>query len=507
MQVLTAVNTESRLLIYAPTGKDGRLLAGVLEGAQMMCHVCLRFDETLDEMGKGAGALIVADEALTNGFLKAIRPHLDNQPTWSDFPFLVLRQTAPDTPEMRNRYNKLGNVTLLDRPVRSVTLVSAAKSVLRARKRQYEMREIDRRKDEFLAMLAHELRNPLAPISAASELLSVPTLDRDRIQQTSEIISRQVRHMTGLINDLLDVSRVSRGLVTLDQGIQDAWQIVASAIEQVRPLMDARQHHLTVQNAPVTASIFGDQKRLVQIVANILNNAAKYTPPGGHIALSVKVDNTSVTYTIEDDGIGMEPPVLNRVFEMFAQGERNSDRNQGGLGIGLAIVRSLVSLHGGSVTAHSEGLGKGSTFILTLPRTTDLPASIQSTLPQLPPVPSSHRILVVDDNVDAAVTLGTILEIAGYEVVIEHSAKAALDRVVNDPPSACLLDIGLPDMEGTRLAQQLRHQPGTASSLMIAITGYGQNSDRQKSLHAGFDHHLVKPVDLTQLLNILSSLK
>jgi signal transduction histidine kinase/CheY-like chemotaxis protein len=497
---------ESRLLIYAPTGKDGRLLAGVLERAQMDCYVCTRFDEAFEEMGKGAGAIILADEALTVEFLKVVRPFLDNQPTWSDFPFLVLRQTAPDTPDMRSRYLKLGNVTLLDRPVRSVTLVSAATSVLRARKRQYEMREIDRRKDEFLAMLAHELRNPLAPISAASELLSVPTLDRERIQQTSEIISRQVRHMTGLIDDLLDVSRVSRGLVTLDQGIQDAWQIVASAVEQVRPIMDSRQHHLSVRDAPVAASIFGDQKRLVQIIANILNNAAKYTPSGGDISLSVEVDDASVIFTVEDNGIGMEPSVLNRVFDMFAQGERNSDRTQGGLGIGLAIVKSLVSLHGGSVAAHSAGLGRGSTFTLTLPRVAHQNMPARTPLPELPPVQSSPRVLVVDDNVDAATTLGTILEIAGYEVSIEHSARAALDRVATESPKACLLDIGLPDMDGISLARQLRNRPDTASSLMIAITGYGQNSDRQKSLHAGFDHHLVKPVDLPQLLKILSSL-
>ncbi|MGM8228971.1 hybrid sensor histidine kinase/response regulator [Cellvibrio sp. ARAG 10.3] len=500
------MSAEKRLLIYAPTGKDGRLLAGVLERAQMACHVCPQANDVFEEMAKGAGAVILADEALSIEFLKTIRRLLDNQPSWSDFPFLVLRQTAPDTPEMRSRYVKLGNVTLLDRPVRSVTLVSAATSALRARARQYEMREIDRRKDEFLAMLAHELRNPLAPISAASRLLSIPTLDREKIKHTSDIISRQVRHMTGLIDDLLDVSRVSRGLVRLDQGIQDAWQIVASAVEQVRPLMDARQHQLTVRDSPVSASIFGDQKRLVQIIANILNNAAKYTPVGGHIALTVDVDDANVVFTVRDDGIGMEPEVLERVFNMFAQGERSSDRTQGGLGIGLAIVKSLVHLHSGKITAHSDGLGTGSTFTLTLPRVADQHRAVENTLPEVQSASASHSILIVDDNVDAAVTLGNILEISGYDVSIEHSAKAALERVADTAPSVCLLDIGLPDMDGINLARQLRNRPNTASSLMIAITGYGQNSDRQKSLHAGFDHHLVKPVDLPQLLSILSSL-
>lgn len=498
---------ENRLLIYAPTGKDGRLLAGVLERARMTCHVCKHINETFEEINKDVGALIVADEALTIEFLKRIRPFLENQPSWSDFPFLVLRQTAPDTPEMRSRYALLGNITLLDRPVSMVTLVSAATSALRARTRQYEMREIDRRKDEFLAMLAHELRNPLAPISAASELLRVPTLDRKKIQQTSEIISRQVRHMTGLIDDLLDVSRVSRGLVTLEEGVQDAWQIVASAVEQVRPLIDARQHQLTVLDLPLNASIYGDQKRLVQIIANILNNAAKYTPPEGQISLGVLVDDTNVIFSVTDNGIGMEPGVLSHVFDMFVQAERSSDRAQGGLGIGLAIVKSLVNLHGGQVAAQSNGLGKGSTFTITLPRVTDAPTPIQMVYSELESVTTPQHIMIVDDNVDAAVTLGTILEMAGYKITIVHSGKAALDHVCIDAPQVCLLDIGLPDMDGIALAKHLRHQAATKNALMIAITGYGQESDREKSLHAGFDHHLVKPVDLQQLLKILSALQ
>jgi signal transduction histidine kinase/CheY-like chemotaxis protein len=496
---------ENRLLIHAPTGKDGRLISGVLERAGIECHICARYSEVADELIKGAGALILADEALTIDFLKSIRPFLDSQKSWSDFPFLVLRQTGRDTPEMRSRYFMLGNITLLERPVRSVTLVSAAISALRARKRQYEMREIDDRKDEFLAMLAHELRNPLAPISAASNLLRIPMLDREKIQHTSEIISRQVQHMSELIDDLLDVSRVSRGLITLNATTQDARQIVASAVEQVRPLMDSRRHQLTVRNSPVQASVIGDQKRLVQIIANILNNAAKYTAENGHIILTVTVDNSSVIFTIQDDGIGMETDVIERVFDMFAQGERSSDRSQGGLGIGLAIVKSLVNLHGGSVTASSPGLGHGSIFTITLPRTNlDTPTLIS--LPESKPAQTSHRLLIVDDNVDAANTLGTFLEFSGYSVQIAHSAEAALDRAATEAPMACLLDIGLPDMDGSDLARHLRKRPETASSLMIAITGYGQDRDRQKSKDAGFDHHLVKPVDLPQLLKILSAL-
>ncbi len=498
------MNMENRLLVYAPTGKDGRLLCQVLQRAQMTCEVCSSVNETIDEMYKGVGAVIIADEALSIDFLKRVRVFLDSQPNWSDLPFLVLREMAPDTPEMRSRYILLGNITLLDRPVRSVTLVSAAISALRARTRQYEMREIDRRKDEFLAMLAHELRNPLAPISAASELLREPNLAPEKVRHTSEIISRQVRHMTGLIDDLLDVSRVSRGQVTLDQDVHDVWQIVSSAVEQVKPLMDSRRHTLTLPRTPVVAAVYGDQKRLVQIIANILNNAAKYTPIGGYISLEIFLDADEVRFLVKDDGIGMEPNVLNRMFEMFAQGERNSDRSQGGLGIGLAIVKSLVNLHGGSVTAHSDGLGKGSEFTVTLPRSTAVPTARPTHFSEVKAEQITKNILIVDDNTDAAATLGHVLEISGHTVAIEHNGKAALHRLVDFSPDICLLDIGLPDMDGTSLAQQLRLHPATAKSLLIAITGYGQDSDREKSLNAGFDHHLVKPVDLHQLLRILS---
>ncbi|HSC68143.1 MAG TPA: ATP-binding protein [Cellvibrio sp.] len=500
------MTVENRLLIHTPTGKDGRLVAGVLEQAGIECFICVRPSDVIHELQRGAGALILADEALSNDFLKALRPFLDNQSSWSDFPFLVLRHTGHDTPDMRTRYFMLGNITLLERPVRSVTLVSAAISAIRARKRQYEMREIDNRKDEFLAMLAHELRNPLAPISAASNLLRIPTLDRKKIQSASEIISRQVQHMTELIDDLLDVSRVSRGLVTLDATIQDARQIVISAIEQVRPLMDARRHQLTIHNAPVPAPVVGDQKRLVQIIANVLNNAAKYTALEGHISLTLEVDQAKVIFTIQDDGIGMEEDVIARVFEMFAQSERSPDRSQGGLGLGLAIVKSLVNLHGGTVTAQSPGLDKGSIFTITLPRASELPPPAETPMPELKPVSSPQKLLIVDDNIDAAVTLGAFLEIAGYSVIVEHSAEAALQRIKTDAPKACLLDIGLPDMDGNELARRLRQCPESASSLMIAITGYGQENDRQKSRDAGFDHHLVKPVDLPGLLKILATL-
>ena len=408
---------------------------------------------------------------------------------------------------MRSIYAKLGNVTLLERPVQSVTLVSAATSALRGRRRQYEMRDIDRRKDEFLAMLAHELRNPLAPIGAASDLLRFVHLDPARMQQTSEIIARQVKHMSSLIDDLLDASRVSRGLVKLQRSQVDARQLVTNAVEQVRPLVDARRHRLTLQTPPEAAMIHGDQKRLIQVITNLLNNAAKYSPEGGNILLTMDVELDRVTIRVADDGIGMAQGVISHVFEMFTQAERTSDRSQGGLGIGLALVKSLVELHDGTVAASSAGIGKGSQFTVSLPRVEaqeahDKPGkTVRATAPA-----KSRRMLVVDDNVDAAHMLAMLLEATGHKTMVEHTAKSALERARRDLPEVCLLDIGLPDLDGNDLARQLRAQPETERCILIAITGYGQEQDRRRTAESGFDYHLVKPVNMEQLLDLLSGL-
>jgi len=312
--------------------------------------------------------------------------------------------------------------------------------------------------------------------------------------------------MTGLIDDLLDVSRVSRGLVTLDTSVLDARQIVTDAVEQVRPLIDSRQHRLTLRTSSEAAFVKGDKKRMIQILSNILNNAAKYTPKGGAIELSMVVSDCELIFTVIDNGIGIESHVINHIFEMFAQAERTSDRTQGGLGIGLALVKSLVHLHGGTVIAHSAGVGKGAQFTLTFPRSYESPEMQPPSKLNVQSSDKGIRILVVDDNVDAAEMLSTFLDLVGYKVKVAHSAKAALEVAREQVPHACLLDIGLPDMDGNELARRLRERPETSSIVLVAITGYGQDADRQKTFEAGFDHHLVKPVDTDKLLNTLSAL-
>lgn len=376
------------------------------------------------------------------------------------------------------------------------------------RKAEDELREADRRKDEFLAMLAHELRNPLAPISAAAQVLKLVLPEHARVSQTSEIISRQVDHMTRLVDDLLDVSRVTRGLVTLEHDVLDIRQIVDDAAEQVRPLIRARGQSMELRLPPESAFVTGDHKRLVQVFANILNNAAKYTPEDGHILLSMEVSEDRVSVSVSDNGIGIDPKMLLRVFDLFTQAERSADRSQGGLGLGLALVKKLAELHGGSVVAHSEGIGTGATFTIHLPQAhaPDMKRLALAGGMPVPRAPKSLRLMVVDDNHDAAQSLAIFLQAAGHQVAVEYGPYPVLDRASTESHDVYLLDIGLPGMDGNELARRIRSMPRHAQSVFIAITGYGHEYDRKSAAEAGFDHYFVKPADPTKLAALLAEI-
>ena len=375
--------------------------------------------------------------------------------------------------------------------------------------RLYEtLQEQHRRKDEFLAMLAHELRNPLAPIRAAADLLAIANLGDDRIRKTSAVISRQVQHMSSLVDDLLDISRVTRGLIELEGKTLDIKRVVADAVEQVRPLVEARNHELTVISAADSAYVVGDHIRLVQVLANILNNAVKYTPPGGRIVVRTEATHSEVILSVEDNGVGVPLDLQPYVFDLFSQAARSSDRTQGGLGIGLALVKSLITLHGGRVTCRSGGTGTGSGFTVALPRVdpNQSTAALEDTRDARGAAARRLRILIVDDNVDAAEMLAMLLEAGGHEVLVENDGLQGLERARRDKPAVCILDIGLPDMDGNELARRLRQHPDTASALLIAATGYGGVHDRESTFSAGFDHHLVKPIDSSALLDLLAPL-
>ena len=369
--------------------------------------------------------------------------------------------------------------------------------------------DADRRKDEFLAMLAHELRNPLAPISMAAQILKLGPVSEQRLQQTCQIIDRQINHMTSLLDDLLDVSRVTGGRVTLAQDMHDMRSIVRDAVEQARPAISARKHHLSVALSNTPVHVCGDGTRLVQIITNLLNNAGKYTPQGGEISLTLEVADDHVDVLVRDNGIGISADLLPHVFDLFTQGERSPDRSQGGLGLGLALAKSLVERHGGTLRASSAGAGQGSQFIVRLPRAKgmviadDAPCELNA----LEHAGAGLEVLIVDDNADAAHTLSLYLEAVGHKVRVAFDGIGALKIVGQSTPQVLLLDIGLPDIDGHDLARSLRALPQTARAIFIALTGYGQPEDRERSRQAGFDHHLTTPVDPAELARVLARLK
>jgi PAS domain S-box-containing protein len=380
-----------------------------------------------------------------------------------------------------------------------VGLIGASVDITERKRMVQALEQGDRRKDEFLAMLAHELRNPLAPIGTAAQLLRMAPGDATTVGKAADIIARQVEHMTQMVDDLLDVSRVTRGLVQIERAPLDLREIVSGAVEQVEPFLSSRGHRLRVDAAGEPIVVLGDRHRLVQVVSNLLNNAAKYTPPGGAITLSVVALADAVEIRVVDNGIGMDPDLVPQVFDLFTQAERTPDRSQGGLGIGLALVRSIVQLHGGRVSAGSAGKGQGSTFVVVLPRTSAAPAPSP---PGRAPAPSagSRNVLVVDDNIDAATTLASVLRELGHRVSVATSGRDALARVAERSDwDAFILDIGMPDMTGHVLAGRLREAIGGREARFIALSGYGQPGDIAQSMAAGFDCHVVKPADVAEL--------
>jgi PAS domain S-box-containing protein len=385
-------------------------------------------------------------------------------------------------------------------------LIAIVRDVTERNRVTAALHEADRRKDEFLAMLAHELRNPIAPISMAAQLLTGSPGDEARVRQISQVIARQVGHMVSLVDDLLDVSRVTRGLVALEQHALDLNALLPDAVEQVRPLMDARRHTLVVQPSAEPACICADRLRIVQIAANLLTNAAKYTPEGGQVTLAVKLLPRHVELTVADNGIGIAPELLPRVFDLFTQAERSSDRSQGGLGLGLALVKSLTELHKGTVAADSAGTGRGSVFSVRLPRlvVASVDTSVLQRLATTPAPTRPLRILMVDDNIDAADTLAAYLTSLGHAVDVRYDARSALALLDAGVPDAGIFDIGLPEIDGYALARRLRSLPGGRACRLLALSGYGQDRDQEEAQRAGFDQYFVKPLDIGSLAALLA---
>jgi PAS domain S-box-containing protein len=368
------------------------------------------------------------------------------------------------------------------------------------------LREADRRKDEFLAVLAHELRNPLAPIRNSLHILRLTSQHDPAAERVAEMMERQVNHMVRLVDDLLEVSRITRGKIELRKERVEVAAVVRSAVETSRPLIEAGRHQLALSMPPEPLTVEGDPVRLAQILANLLNNAAKYTEAGGQIWLTVRQEGERVAIAVRDTGMGIAPHHLPRVFDLFTQLDRHAGHAQGGLGIGLTLVKSLVEMHGGSIRAHSAGPGQGSEFTVRLPLATSR-YTTELAEPEFrpPPVLPARRILVVDDNRDAAQSLGMLLKLLGAEVRVVYNGAEALDTLAVYKPDFVLLDIGMPEMDGHEVARRIREQPDFQHVTLIALTGWGQDEDRRRSQTAGFDYHLIKPPDITALQSLLTA--
>jgi signal transduction histidine kinase/DNA-binding response OmpR family regulator len=372
---------------------------------------------------------------------------------------------------------------------------SLGREMARAKSAEEKLQEANRRKDEFLAMLSHELRNPLAPIVTSAQVLDKVAPGDTRIAWVREVIERQVTHLAGLVDDLLDVSRITQGKITLHREAVELGKILEHSLEIVRPLIDSKRHALTVNVPDTPVWVFGDFSRLSQIFSNVLHNAAKYTTDGGCLELNVVVDRGSVSVRVRDNGIGIEPQFLPHVFEVFTQGYRGLDRSQGGLGVGLAVVRRLIELHQGEVNITSDGPGLGTEVSIRLPCISEV---VQQAGVQAPPPPArgGKRILVVDDNADAAESIAVLMQIDGHEVRTVTDAMQALACIDKFAPQVAIIDIGLPGMNGYELAAGIRANPSLPKPLLIALTGYGQAEDFDRSRDAGFDHHFVKPAEI-----------
>jgi PAS domain S-box-containing protein len=387
-------------------------------------------------------------------------------------------------------------------------IVGISLDVTERRKTEEMLEDVNRHKDEFLAMLAHELRNPLAPIRNAAQILRAHSTGQPELEWARTIIERQTQHLVRLVDDLLDVSRMAGGKIVLQKSVVEIAELVQHAIDTSEPLIRSRRHQLNVNLPPGPLTVEGDLTRLAQALANLLNNAAKYTDEEGQIWLDVWVDSREVVLRVRDTGPGIARKLLPHVFDLFTQAERTLDRAQGGLGIGLTLVKLLVELHGGTVEARNSDTGLGAEFIVRLPAVSaaqPVPGA-QSVSAPAPAAQKSLRVLVVDDNVDAADSIALLLSIDGFEAHSVHGAVAALDTVVSFEPDVVLLDIGLPVMDGYEVAQRLRSRIPVERMRIVALSGYGQQTDRDRAAQAGFDDYLVKPVEPTALTEFLRSL-
>jgi len=528
MSPAPAVDQE-RVLVLAPTPADAALTRTIIADAGLVCHVDEDSDSLARGVSQGVGAIVLTEEVITRGDNRELARVLTTQPSWSEIPIILLVGVAADASVTATALALLGNVTILERPVRVTTLVSALRTAVRARRRQYEvrntlleltnahaalhaqserLRDSDRRKDEFLATLAHELRNPLAPIRNALQIIQIAGNNRPAVEQARAMMERQLGQMVRLIDDLLDVSRISRGKFELRKERIELAAAIKSAIDTAQPLIDAAGHQLMMSGSPGPVYLDADPVRLAQVFSNLLNNAAKYMERGGKIWLTVTPADGEVVVSVRDTGIGIPADALPGIFDMFSQVDHSLEKAQGGLGIGLMLVKQLLEMHGGRIEAKSEGSGKGSEFIAHLPVVNVVPPRQTANTADEPRARTlACRILVADDNRDAAESMSTVLRLMGNEVRTVHDGLQAVEEAAAFRPDLVLLDIGMPRLNGYDAARRIRAERWGKSTLIVAMTGWGQDEDKRRASEAGFDRHFTKPVDPGDIEKLIAALR
>jgi signal transduction histidine kinase len=492
---------EERVLVCLGTGRDSQLTRNLLSGAGFRAEICGSIGALCEELGRGGAAALLAEQDLAPSSLRAISRVLDTQPPWSDFPIVVFSEGKSGDDPRADTSAALRSVTFLDRPVRVRSMIAVIRQALRSRRRQYEARRAIESRDKFLAMLGHELRNPLSTIRMAVEMEKRDAA-RPPATRTFEVIDRQSSHLARIVDDLLDVARITHGKITLRREPVNVVDLVQRAAAQLE--LSAPTHRVTfVAEAPAEACIVdADRSRIEQIVANLLSNAWKYTPEGGAIEAKVARRDERVEITVTDTGVGMSPELIARVFDPFSQADATLARSKGGLGLGLTVVRELATMHGGEVRAASAGPGCGSQLSVLLGAS--ITSGSRELLPAAPAQVQPRRVVVVEDNEDGREMLVALLRVAGYEVTSARDGVAGLAEIRRAKAEIAFVDIGLPGIDGYELARRLRAE--NVSTKLVALSGYGLAEDRAAATAAGFDAHLTKPAALADMQRTIETL-
>jgi signal transduction histidine kinase/ActR/RegA family two-component response regulator len=536
-----------RVLLLPPTSRDAEAIQKVLAREGIECEPCATMADLCSRLVDGAGAIFVSEESLYNGHQEIARC-VRAQPVWSDLPIIILSKSGAELPVLADIIATLGNVSVLERPVRMTTLTSIVRSALRARQRQYQVRDqlearekaeaerailleaeraareeaerAGQMKDEFLATLGHELRTPLNAVLGWAQLLQMPSVDPKEMAEGVTIIERNARAQAQIIEDLLDMSRIISGKVRLQVQSLDLASVVQAALETVQPAAFAKDIRIRALLDVESGWMTGDPNRLQQVFWNLISNAVKFTPKGGRVQVELKKVDSHLEVSVTDNGEGIDPAFLPHVFDRFRQADATTSRAHGGLGLGLAIVRQLVELHGGTISVHSAGRNRGSTFVVSLPMTVEQAsrepkverrhpaATAEPTMSYHPTPMAGVKVVIVDDEPDARSLLRRVFEDCDAEVHMAETADEAVSLVQSKRPHVLISDIGMPGQDGYGLIRRVRALPAATGghTPAVALTAYARAEDRVTAIVAGFQHHLSKPVEPNELIAIVASL-